>query len=303
MAKISDYYNTNPITNADPDGLLLIDAYPITSTSTGAIKVSDLMSSAPSGSIPESSVTNLVSDLAGKYSPSNLPPGSSPATFTTNGTVKQTVYNVRDYGAVGDGTTDDYVAINAAITAAASGGIVLLHPGTYAISHPILMLANVILRGSGQTTTTIKLLAAGLANFNLDFMISYASGVSDCIVSDLSLDGNYASLTAPPANQGGLMQVYAGWLVERVEFKSSNYFKLWVNGSGTTDVVVRNCIWTGTVGAGNDNIGGGAFCSNINIEGCRWVSGLNGNPIDLTNASYIKFIRNYNYSANTAYFE
>lgn len=47
------------------------------------------------------------------------------------------IFNVRDalYGATGNGTTDDTVAIQAAITAAAvQGGRVYLPPGTYAIS-------------------------------------------------------------------------------------------------------------------------------------------------------------------------
>lgn len=45
------------------------------------------------------------------------------------------VYNVLDYGATGDGTTDDTTAIQAAITAAASaGGIVELPAGTYQIN-------------------------------------------------------------------------------------------------------------------------------------------------------------------------
>lgn len=164
MAKISDYYNTNPITNADPDDLLLIDAYPITSTSTGAIKVSDLMSSAPSGSIPESSVTNLVSDLAGKYSPSNLPPGSSPATFTTNGTVKQTVYNVRDYGAVGDGVTDDTTAVTAAITALnAGGGGILLFPtgGNYVLTPMIQISSNTHIINQGTITLNTGYVVSG----------------------------------------------------------------------------------------------------------------------------------------------
>jgi pectate lyase-like protein len=48
------------------------------------------------------------------------------------------VYNVKDYGAVGDGAHDDAPNINAAITAAApTGGIVFLPPGRYRINSPI----------------------------------------------------------------------------------------------------------------------------------------------------------------------
>ena len=59
--------------------------------------------------------------------------------------------SVRDYGAVGDGVTDDSAAINAAITAAnaAGGGVVYLPKGTYLLRRPIFMKRFVILRGNG----------------------------------------------------------------------------------------------------------------------------------------------------------
>src|SRR4051794_31158612 len=46
------------------------------------------------------------------------------------------VFNVKDYGAVGDGTTNDGVAINLAITAlnAAAGGVLYFPHGTYYIT-------------------------------------------------------------------------------------------------------------------------------------------------------------------------
>jgi hypothetical protein len=51
------------------------------------------------------------------------------------------VYNVKNYGAVGDGTTDDYTAVMAAINAAhtAGGGIVMFPIGTYRINSQIVM--------------------------------------------------------------------------------------------------------------------------------------------------------------------
>jgi len=79
------------------------------------------------------------------------------------------VYNVLDYGAHGDGVTDDAGAIHAAATAAynAGGGIVYLPPGTYreASAHPsglyddsILVQARsgVFFQGAGRNLTTLK---------------------------------------------------------------------------------------------------------------------------------------------------
>lgn len=74
------------------------------------------------------------------------------ATSTVSGLVKQTVFNVKDYGAVGDGVTDDTTAIQVTINAAnaAGGGVVELPISTYATTAPINILSNVTLRGSGS---------------------------------------------------------------------------------------------------------------------------------------------------------
>ena len=62
------------------------------------------------------------------------------------------VYDVRDYGAVGDNTHDDTSAIQAAINAAGAthGGVVFLPPGTFKISAALTVgYQNIIIRGSG----------------------------------------------------------------------------------------------------------------------------------------------------------
>lgn len=68
-------------------------------------------------------------------------------------------YNVKDFGAKGDGTTDDQPAIQAAINAAAAGGggVVTLPVGTYKINTSIYMngLSNVSLEGTTNFGTII----------------------------------------------------------------------------------------------------------------------------------------------------
>ena len=64
------------------------------------------------------------------------------------------VFNVMDYGATGNGTTNDTPAINQAITAAnaAGGGIVEFPAGSYLAGGSIHMLSNVTLDlGAGST--------------------------------------------------------------------------------------------------------------------------------------------------------
>src|SRR6266540_2195907 len=67
-------------------------------------------------------------------------------------------YVKADYLAANDDTGDQSTLINTAITdvSAAGGGAVVLEKGTYRISTPIQMKANVHLMGFGMGVSTIK---------------------------------------------------------------------------------------------------------------------------------------------------
>src|SRR5690606_5526889 len=60
-------------------------------------------------------------------------------------------YNVLAYGAAGNGSDDDTLAVQEALDAAnsAGGGVVFLPPGTYKIT-TLEAFANITLRGAGQ---------------------------------------------------------------------------------------------------------------------------------------------------------
>ena len=83
----------------------------------------------------------------------------------TAATAATGIYNVRDYGAVGDGATLDSPAINAALEAAAAdgGGTVLLPPGTY-LSGSIRMKSNIELHL--QAGCTIVAAPAGMRAYD-----------------------------------------------------------------------------------------------------------------------------------------
>ena len=65
--------------------------------------------------------------------------------------------SVKDFGAVGDGVTDDTAAIQAAIDSLSAGGEVKVPKGEYITSATIILPSNVILVGEGAGNTFIRL--------------------------------------------------------------------------------------------------------------------------------------------------
>ncbi|HET8905474.1 MAG TPA: glycosyl hydrolase family 28-related protein [Ktedonobacterales bacterium] len=123
-------------------------------------------------------------------------------------TVQFLPYNVKSYGAKGDGTTDDTTPIaNARAAAAVTGGRVYYPPGTY-ISGPQTIYNNVIDEGDGPESTVIKLknganadlFSANAANINLSAAAGTSSNtaVSHFGFRNITLDGNYANQTIGP---------------------------------------------------------------------------------------------------------
>ncbi len=114
------------------------------------------------------------------YNDSNLsPPGLQSVTTMPD----LPVFNVKNYGATGNGTTDDTVAIRAAISAAENdgGGIIFFPAGTYAVdmqpgdtgtwgngsAYPVifpLTSSNLVFMGDGPTQSILSGYMPGLKN-------------------------------------------------------------------------------------------------------------------------------------------
>lgn len=99
----------------------------------------------------EESKLSLASDAAaGEASRRSLGSGARQAAagdHTHAGSSSTGTFNVRDYGAVGNGTTNDLGAINAAIAACPPGGRVWFPPGVYLVNGPIDVPSNITLEG------------------------------------------------------------------------------------------------------------------------------------------------------------
>lgn len=109
----------------------------------------------PNTALPTYGVYTQTSDVAADFEGRLLGiiPGESRTvpdlpTYTLN----NRVFNVKDYGAKGDGVTDDTAAFNAAITAvtAAGGGTIYVPYGTYVISTGLVIPSGVIMAGVGK---------------------------------------------------------------------------------------------------------------------------------------------------------
>lgn len=134
----------------------------------------------------------------------------------SNGTLKYT-YNVKDYGAIGDGSTDDTAAINSAITACynAGGGTVYIPAGTYKLSLStsatnngtqavaIGMRTKLNIVGAGMSATELKLQdnqptltynpGPTRARHSIFHPYDYTGGASKITISDFTLNGNAAN--------------------------------------------------------------------------------------------------------------
>lgn len=98
------------------------------------------------------------------------------------------VYNVMhpEFGATGNGTTDDTAAIQAAITEAdsKSGGVVYFPPGTYSVTtNTIAIKSDIVYRGAGRGISIIKS-KAGQADLN----IFTAETVNDVVIEYLGFE-------------------------------------------------------------------------------------------------------------------
>jgi hypothetical protein len=152
------------------------------------------------------------------------------------------IFDVKNgYGAVGNGTTDDTAAVQAAIDAAAAGngGIVFLPPGTYLCS-TLTLKTKVHVVGSGYEASILKLKAGTNASLlkgaNFDTLTGSDShaGIAQWSLQDLTVDGNRANNTA-----GCGIQVYGfGFTLQNIRVrncKSHGIYSEWANYASYPD--------------------------------------------------------------------
>jgi hypothetical protein len=131
----------------------------ILGTAAGA----SLIVNTPAGTIAattvQGAINEIVSDLAASSGSSlvgYLPSGTGAVASTVQTKLRESV-SVKDFGAVGNGVTDDSAAIQAAIEAVktAGGGTVRIPAGTF-IANGLVLYSSISLVGAGSRSTFLK---------------------------------------------------------------------------------------------------------------------------------------------------
>lgn len=181
---------------------------------------------------------------------------------------KKVVVSVTDkqFGAAGDGVTDDSAAIQAAITYVSSlgGGIVELPAGTYykpATSVQIIPKSNVTLRGAGQGATILKHDDTTGTHRYLG-SVSSGDACSNFAIENLTFEGMWSS----SLNSNGL-QISELWYITNLRI---------------TNVEVRKSRAMGITGW---------YCNGVSVTDC-YVHETNGDGIAFWDSSDVRVIGN-----------
>ena len=199
-----------PNTTISSDWVIVSSLYSliatISQTNTGGtlyIDQSNNKSTFTSTSVAYVSVEQLVTSVTAQYARIRIVTGSK---YTTSGfaglggtaaTETPIVdaggqeFNVKAYGAKGDGVTDDTTAIQAAINAATSGGTIFFPPGLYIHSATLSPIgSDTRFLGSGATLRTTTALSNGQIQIN---------GLNGCSVEEMVFESASTTYTSNPA--------------------------------------------------------------------------------------------------------
>ena len=164
--------------------------------------------------------------------------------------------SVKDFGAVGDGVTDDTAAIQAAINASPFGAVVFIPPGQYKLSSTLNLKDGITLSGAGRnsaTTPTTQLIFTTLTGSTPAIKVTNGS--------DVTLRNLYVSGRA--SGSGDEIQIYGNSRRIRIE-----------------DVTVN----TATTGSAI-NVGVGGYCIQSLLMGCAALGAAYGFTVSASSTS------------------
>lgn len=209
--------------------------------------------------------TNFFLLSSQNYTYSNRPNPDSPVYITgpnSNPYIARTIQdklddyiNLKDFGAIGDGVTDDTGAIQRAVTHSASTKKVMTFPeGTYLITGTVFIPPYAELRGAGGNKTVIKNAGTQTMFRTVGFTStgSITTNLSSAAFTPRNISIQGITFSSTFTNAGSILRLV-----------------------GLTDSTVRDCIFVGNIGilststqaSGISLDGDGAIvCNNISIQ-------------------------------------
>lgn len=226
--------------------------------------------------------------------------------FDVLGNYKMPVVNVLDYGAVGDGSTDDAAALQTAIDAVNGGGVVYFPCRVYSIQTSLYMYSNQVLFFEPEATIKQGASINNLLRTYADSTITGYNGMHDIVVYGATFDGGTYS-----TNNTLVGTVHSKNITfEMCTFKNAygTWHDLEINSSYNVKVI--NCDFEGTRKTGSngemlqiDGAGSASYYpwDNINIDntvseyidivGCIFHDSTNGPGIGNHSNMAHKFVR------------
>lgn len=158
-------------------------------------------------------------------------------TTTANNAVPKDaqVWNVKDHGATGDGTTDDTTAIQNTINLATAGGVIYFPPGTYRLNGASSLALTVSgTRLLGAATEAAKLVIG--PSFSATTAISVTA--ANCQIENLSVSGESGTTTTNPVSDAIQVTGVRRTKLQNIYFQNINGWAIHVRStavSGSTN--------------------------------------------------------------------
>lgn len=195
-------------------------------------------------------------------------------------TVALAEVNVRDFGAVGDGVTDDTTAIQLAIDSIENGGTVKIPRGTYMVRGLKLKRFGTTLSGEARWGTRLVRHSGTEPLLDVSGTTSMNGHLRYCTLTNITLNGNHLpgvllrSYYADSCTYTDVQFVYCeGVSTDLIEAWDTRFLQcIWENCGTITEpaVLLRNTQPAGVFGFSDDNT------NQIYFTGCRWESFRNG---------------------------
>ncbi len=188
--------------------------------------------------------------------------------------------NVTDFGAKGDGATDDTEAIQKAIDSIENGGVVVIPRGTYMVKGLKIKRHGITITGEARFGTRLSRIDGTAPLIEMSGTGTLDNHLKFCSVTNITLIGNY--------KPGVLLRSYFAdnFIYQNISFVhcdgvSVDFIEVWdtrfnnctwenCGNNSEPATLFRNSMPKGQFGYGEDNT------NQIHFVGCRWESWRNG---------------------------